>query len=137
MSAILPDPPNLAGMRESIRRDGIKVPLLITSDGLLLDGHRRLSIAKEIGLKKVPVVELPGDGTRGWRSAVAKLVNVHRRHLNDYQIALLGTTELRIERHEAAKRQKESGKEGGRGKKKTFAPTDSICGLRCAGALHI
>ena len=43
----------------SIRDHGIKEPLVITADGYLLSGHRRLSAAKVLGLDVVPVRRLP------------------------------------------------------------------------------
>lgn len=36
----------------------VKAPLLITEDGVVLDGNSRLRIAKAIGLKTVPVVRI-------------------------------------------------------------------------------
>lgn len=43
----------------SIRDHGIKEPLVITADGYLLSGHRRLSAAKFLGMEVVPVRRLP------------------------------------------------------------------------------
>ena len=40
---------------QSIRDHGIQEPLVISSDGFLLSGHRRHWAAKRVGLKKVPV----------------------------------------------------------------------------------
>jgi hypothetical protein len=40
---------------ESIRKLGILDPLVISSDRILLSGHRRFSAAKRLGLKSVPV----------------------------------------------------------------------------------
>jgi hypothetical protein len=40
---------------ESIRESGIQEPLVITSDGYLVSGHRRRWAAKYLGLKTVPV----------------------------------------------------------------------------------
>ena len=39
----------------SIRDHGIKEPLVITAEGVLLSGHRRLSAAKALGIESVPV----------------------------------------------------------------------------------
>ena len=39
----------------SIREHGIQEPLVISQDGILLSGHRRLASAKRIGLTFVPV----------------------------------------------------------------------------------
>jgi len=42
-------------LTESIKADGIHEPLVITADGVLLSGHRRLAAATYLGLSEVPV----------------------------------------------------------------------------------
>lgn len=42
-------------LREDIQKRGIVVPLIAKKDGQLLAGHNRLAVAKELGLKYVPV----------------------------------------------------------------------------------
>lgn len=42
----------------SIRENGIKEPLVVTADHVLLSGHRRLAASKRIGLKEVPIREV-------------------------------------------------------------------------------
>lgn len=104
---------------ESIREHGILVPLVVTSAGLLLDGHRRLECARELGIENVPVVvERCARGKRSVERALSVLVNLDRRHLNEAQRASLGSSLLRIERVRAKERMLEGGKRGGRGKKK-------------------
>lgn len=41
---------------ESIRKDGIIQPLVVTPDWLLISGHRRLEAAKRLGFDEVPVI---------------------------------------------------------------------------------
>lgn len=41
---------------ESIRKNGVLTPLLVSRDYLLLSGHRRLDAARKAGLEEVPVV---------------------------------------------------------------------------------
>lgn len=48
--------PGLAMLRESIKVWGILVPLLVTAEGLVIDGHRRLLVENELGEKEVPVI---------------------------------------------------------------------------------
>jgi hypothetical protein len=43
---------------ESIEKDGIKAPLLVSIDRFIVSGHQRRSAAKEAGLKTVPVIVL-------------------------------------------------------------------------------
>lgn len=39
----------------SIQQDGIRMPILIGSDGRVWDGHHRLAVADRLGLEAVPV----------------------------------------------------------------------------------
>ena len=64
----------LIELKNSIKERGILYPLLLGSDGLVADGHRRLSCAKLLGLRTVPVIlakepaielyEVPNTGQR-------------------------------------------------------------------------
>lgn len=42
-------------LREDVQKRGIVVPLIAKKDGVLLAGHNRLEVAKQLGLKYVPV----------------------------------------------------------------------------------
>ena len=103
-------------LKADIHEKGILVPLLIAQDGLLLDGHRRLAIAKELAMRVVPVRRLPfpTDGAAkdfqklDWQTAFAIAVNLHRRHLNEMQRVALGTSLERIEKPAARERQKQA-----------------------------
>lgn len=66
VSALIPHPSNkkyfrtesaeyFERLREDIQKRGIVVPLIAKKDGQLLAGHNRLAVAKELGLKYVPV----------------------------------------------------------------------------------
>ncbi len=46
--------PILEHMKASIKKYGVKTPLKITADDIIIGGHRRLAIAKELKLKQVP-----------------------------------------------------------------------------------
>lgn len=48
-------------LRESIRRQGVLVPLVVLPDGRIISGHRRWSAARAEGLAAVPVTDYPGD----------------------------------------------------------------------------
>ena len=47
--------PDVIALSDSIRANGILEPLVITKDGFLLSGHRRLMAAQLAGLREVPV----------------------------------------------------------------------------------
>jgi len=51
---VLPDDPEIQALAESIRHNGIMEPLVVTSDGYILSGHRRFVAAVEAGLFKMP-----------------------------------------------------------------------------------
>src|SRR6059036_2427678 len=93
----LPNPgeKELHALAEDIRSRGVLVDLLVTKDGLLLDGHRRLEAAKEAGLSEVPVKTLEIKGEVGWEKTVTLAVNLLRRQLNEIQRACLGSSLLR------------------------------------------
>ncbi len=46
--------PDVIALAESIREHGVREPLVITEDGYLLSGHRRLTAARMAGLEAVP-----------------------------------------------------------------------------------
>lgn len=50
-----PDDPQTIALAESIQKFGIREPLVLTSDGFILSGHRRYAAAKLAGLESVPV----------------------------------------------------------------------------------
>lgn len=50
-------------LRDSIERRGIIVPLVVTADGHVVDGHRRLACAKALGLANVPVIVVDDDAS--------------------------------------------------------------------------
>jgi hypothetical protein len=56
------EPKALRTLKASIARRGIVMPLLITEDGRVVDGHRRLACARELGIADVPVVVCEDDG---------------------------------------------------------------------------
>ena len=57
-------------LKEEISDDGeILIPLILSEDGFLADGHRRLAIAKELGIKEVPTITQKGhDNANLWRT---------------------------------------------------------------------
>lgn len=44
---------------KSVKSFGILVPLIIDGNKNLIDGHRRLFVAKKLKLKNVPIIEIP------------------------------------------------------------------------------
>jgi ParB-like chromosome segregation protein Spo0J len=45
----------IAALRASIAEEGMREPVLLGSDGRVWDGHHRLCVANELGMKMIPV----------------------------------------------------------------------------------
>lgn len=79
----------LTELKNNINNYGIKVPLIVTlteeTKYKLLDGHRRLQVAIDLGLETVPCVIDDGNSP----SEVALSVNLHREDLTSVEIGQL------------------------------------------------
>src|SRR4051812_9613360 len=67
-------------LRESIRANGVLVPLLVSHTGVLIDGHERWKIIVELGIKNYPL-RVFGRISESARLEMAIRVNCERRHL--------------------------------------------------------
>ncbi|MFA6364702.1 DNA methyltransferase [Methanoregula sp.] len=79
-------------LKESIERDGIQIPLIVWRNGnhlIVLSGSNRLRIAKELGLKTVPVI-IREFTSKDAAKLFAISDNLARRHLTTGQRAYLG-----------------------------------------------
>ena len=87
---LLPDPApdDLRRLTESIRANGIEVPVVVDEDGNILDGHHRQMIADSLGLECPRVIKrgLNEDQKRIY----AVEMNLARRQLTGAQKVLLG-----------------------------------------------
>lgn len=72
-------------LRNDIRERGILVPLIATKEGLILAGHNRLRIAKEIGLERVPCQFVSEALTDTQQLEILIKDNVLRRQLTTEQ----------------------------------------------------
>jgi ParB-like chromosome segregation protein Spo0J len=61
-------------MCASIREFGFKIPVLVRSDGEVVDGHLRLKAAKKLGISEVPVI-LCDEWTEAQVKAFRLMVN--------------------------------------------------------------
>ena len=94
-AGIIPDLPTaqLDELRESIKTRGILVPVDITKDKLILDGHNRVRIAVELGKKSIMTHVVETDEPEAYMLTT----NLVRRHLDakDRMRALIALLELR------------------------------------------
>lgn len=78
-------PEQFAALKSDIAERGVLVPIDITEDGYILDGHHRYRACVELGITDFPtIVRLDLDETQ--RRTFARQNNVLRRHLTRAQI---------------------------------------------------
>ncbi|HJT83163.1 MAG TPA: ParB N-terminal domain-containing protein [Nitrososphaeraceae archaeon] len=86
-------------LRISVKEKGLYLPIIINQDNVLLDGHHRFQICKELGIEprfEVKKFEDPLDE----RQFIID-INDKRRHLNDFQKAELAYELEKIESERA------------------------------------
>jgi ParB-like chromosome segregation protein Spo0J len=94
-------------LKESIKENGMWIPILCNSDGVILDGHHRFRICIELDITpKFAVREF--DNKLLEKKFVIEC-NLKRRQLNDFQKSELGVPLLEIEHQLAEKRQLDAG----------------------------
>ena len=81
-------------LKESILRHGILVPVFKDEDGTVIDGHHRLRIADELGIRNVPTITIAGLTDEQKRDH-AILLNLVRRKITRKQLRKIIETELR------------------------------------------
>lgn len=79
---------NLKGLTESIKKFGIIEPLVLTTDLNLIDGHRRLAVAKLLKIKTVPCVLRNG--------ASEEIKDMLFLHVNQHSIKISGADQVEI-----------------------------------------
>jgi hypothetical protein len=71
-----------AGLREKLERDSVLEPILVFEDGDVADGHTRLELYAEAGIKKFPVEVVYGPKTLEEKKAWMRDHQLHRRNLS-------------------------------------------------------
>lgn len=75
-----------AALVEDVRKNGVVEPIVL-HEGSVLDGRNRAEAAEAVGITDPPTVQWAGKGSPvEW--VISK--NLHRRHLNETQRALIG-----------------------------------------------
>jgi len=70
-------------LKESIKQDGLWVPLIVNQDGVLLDGHHRYKVCQELGIKPHYIVKELKD--EFYEKLFVIDCNIKRRQLNNFQ----------------------------------------------------
>jgi|GEM_PF-2169182 len=117
-----PSDAELTQLRENIKRDGCRDPL-VTWNGTLLDGHNRYQFCIAEGIK-FTTTELKGIESRDDAKLWIIRNQFGRRNLNQYQRAELALELDEIEKAKAKHRQNAAGKHGSKGGRgnKTLGP---------------
>ena len=72
---------------EDIRSRGVVTPVVRTQSGILVDGNTRGEISFELGLSKIPYIEIEDFDTETEEREMAIALNLHRRHMTREQRA--------------------------------------------------
>ena len=81
-------------LKESIRRWGVIVPIVKDENGDIIDGHQRMRVCEELGIKNYPVLILAGL-TDDEKRDHAFILNFVRRRLTQQQMRELIAAELK------------------------------------------
>ena len=76
--------PQMEALKASIKRYGFIIPIITNKDLLIADGEQRWTVAKELGLEKIPVIRLPLQDVdrRTLRQVLNKLKGQHDHKLD-------------------------------------------------------
>jgi ParB-like chromosome segregation protein Spo0J len=74
----------MEGLKASIKRYGFIVPVITNKDLLIADGEQRWTVAKDMGLDKIPIIRLPIEDVdrRTLRQVLNKLRGEHDHQLD-------------------------------------------------------
>lgn len=81
---------------ESIKTNGIREPLTINRNDVVLDGHSRYSKAEKYNIKLIPITRKHFENKLEEEKYVIE-TNLERRHLNNWQKIELGIPLLKVE----------------------------------------
>ena len=76
-----------------VTENGLMYPIIINTNGYILDGHHRFKICQELGIEPATTVQEFKNENGELRFTVQEFVitiNLNRRKLNDFQKAELG-----------------------------------------------
>jgi DNA modification methylase len=114
------------GLVEDIRRQGLLHPI-ITHEGMVLDGRNRLAACKRAGV--LPRFEVWRGGEDQSPTAWVLAVNLHRRHLDTSQKAMVGARAKVLFDAEAAERRRKAASVGGSWDRGRSASNDALLAI--------
>ena len=95
-------PEEYDSLKESIKENGLYLPIITTQDGVILDGHNRFQICQELGVELKHAVRTFDDILLEKKFVIE--CNLKRRQLNDFQKIELGIPLIAIEAELAKRR---------------------------------
>ena len=106
-------------LKDDIFKKGIEEPIIMSEDGVILDGYTRYQIAKELGIKEIETIKRKFDTEEEEREYIIRK-GLLRRHLNPAQRGKIAKHLEKLYR-EIAKKNRKSRK----GKNEPHAPVDT------------
>jgi len=95
-------PEEYDSLRESIKENGLYMPIITTQHGVILDGHNRFKICQELGVELKHAIRIFDDELLEKKFVIE--CNLKRRQLNDFQKIELGIPLMEIETELAKRR---------------------------------
>ena len=82
-SPVLPPlpPEEYEALRDHIASNGVQQPILVTSSGVIIDGHECFKVVTELGIRKYPIRVVENMSEKE-RREMAIALNLFRRHLS-------------------------------------------------------
>jgi site-specific DNA-methyltransferase (adenine-specific) len=74
-------PGEYEALKDHIARNGVEIPILVTSEGIIIDGHERYRVITELGIRKYPI-RVFGNISEEERREKAIALNLFRRQLS-------------------------------------------------------
>ncbi len=91
-------------LKQSImENNGNTIPIIVTEEGIIIDGHHRFKACKELGIAPKIVIKEFAEDLEVKEFIIT--INLYRRHLNQFQISELGYKLEEIEKQKARMRQ--------------------------------
>lgn len=109
MAGLSPD--RLEALTASIKKNGIRTPLIVDQTKTVICGNNRLTIARSLGMKTVPVIYRKIEADE--RADYARRDNLERRHLTREELARALEPILEEARKEVAEEKKADRFKGG------------------------
>ena len=105
-------------LTEHVKCFGIVVDLLVTVDGLVIDGLKRLIVAQQLKIPRIRSIVLPVKASDSWEATVEVLLRQRIADLSTAIRAALGARLLPSAQRAAPERMRDGGARGGRAKRR-------------------